>query len=210
MSRAIQASKPDSEGMITLRKGDAEIVVSAEVLELRKALNPQQLAFADHVSFGGERQSRAYQLAYGLEPSASVRSMAAQLMAHKVISRLIELQLQPIAGLQLLTATGKRQRLAEMVDVGAEIWNEDGSDIRPEFMHLVQARKPIFDKEGVRIGWDIKLVDRLKALQIDNKLSGDEAPKRHEHSIAVLLASVPKRTEPMSKVAKGRVLEGAS
>lgn len=172
-----------------------------KLTELRLALNPKQCAFVDHY-LAGSSATAAYMAAYpGLSESDAAASASRMLSKNANVREYVQRSKLADQAASALSREEKRAMLADLVRVNiTEIVGPDGS-VDAEMAHLLQELQYSTDKNGNRV-ITVKLPSKLQAIQIDNQMSGDNAPEEHHHSLQGLLANLAPSIDLPSKRGK--------
>lgn len=187
--------------------------VSEEADEIAQSLEFKQLEFVYNLVFHGQKAYVAYQNAYNNDNFGTATSGASRLLSNHRISRLIQLLRDAMMKHNLLTGIEKRHILAEHARANMlEVVDELG-EVRPEKAHLVKEHRVTYTKNGER-QVTVKLHDAQKAIEIDNRMAGDNAAEvhRHELDIGEVLSRIRPTTglpSTQEKLASAKVIETA-
>lgn len=145
--------------------------------------NPQHLKFADFV-LNGDKPAKAYQKAgFQAKTAASRATNAGRLLKNADISAYIHAMQQASTTAKVLTLQQKREFLARVVLTPLLKIDPHGADGDL----IMKYRNTVTEDGGVV---EIVKVDPLKAIEMDNKLSGDDPESAAMGGLADALASL--------------------
>jgi hypothetical protein len=169
--------------LVTLQVGGMSIEVSADALLVRAKLSKPQQEFCDLVSFEGMNAKAAYLEAFG---TVAENDAPSRLMRHQGCAMVIREQRIAAQATLVMDGIGRRSFLKRATEVNVtDIYDEETGEIRPEYGDLIESFK-INDHPEKGRTVEIKLVSRLKSIELDAKLSGDTG-KEEVNLLALIL-----------------------
>lgn len=148
--------------------------------------DPRHLAFADFI-LAGEKPSKAYRDAgFNAKTAASCATNSGRLLKNADIAAYLHAMRQAGAKAKVLTLQAKREFLCRIVSTPLMSINPND----PQRLHgdLILKYKRTVTESGETE--EIVKLDPLKAIDIDNKLSGDDPEANALGSLASALASL--------------------
>lgn len=153
--------------------------------------NPQHLRFADFI-LNGDKASVAYAKAgYTASTPQSLATCASRLLKDVDISTYLDAMRQRAAKGKVLTLQAKREFLARIVQTPLMKIDPRG----PDGDLILKYKNTVTEIGGTE---EIVKLDPLKAIELDNKLSGDDAESGAMNGLAAALASLPRASGPVA------------
>lgn len=144
--------------------------------------DPKHQKFAD-AYLEGKSVADAYRIAgYGGKTPDVCSAGGSRLLKDVRIKAYIDAVRQKVAQGAVMSLQYKRELLFEVVDT--PLMAIDPHDPARKSGRLLKKFK-----QG-DAGWEIEKLDPLKAIEVDNKLAGHDAPQEHKHEISGLLTAL--------------------
>lgn len=145
--------------------------------------DPRHLKFADLV-LNGEQPSKAYKMAgYNAKTLQSRSTAAGRLLKNVEVSRYLDAMRKEACKGKVLTLQAKREFLARVVLTPLLSIDPHG----PDGDLIVKYKNTVTEEGGVV---DMVKVDPLKAIDLDNKLSGDDPESNATAGLAAAIAGL--------------------
>jgi hypothetical protein len=160
-------------------------------MKLNAGLNPKRTKFCQLVA-GGKGPSEAYAEAYELDdnqPTSAAYNLMKLDTVQMEIKRLQIITREITDHENLLTRNEKRKYLAGVVRANVLTIDPDNPDDPSGW--LVESVIRQYDKEGNLVRTTVKLPSKLQALEMDNKMTGENQPDVIEHKISGGVMLIP-------------------